>query len=70
MIEGKSDLISLDEATKQSGVSYGTIRRRILDGELVTYRDGRDRRKRLVSVQDLQKLFVPQVVSCNREEAA
>jgi excisionase family DNA binding protein len=56
----KSDqLITVEQAAERHGVSTETIRRRIVAGELPVYRNNQDRRVRLVSIGDLDRVFQP-----------
>ena len=50
------DYVPLGEAQRRLGVSLPLLRRRVLAGELPVFVDGRDRRLRLVRVEDLERL--------------
>jgi excisionase family DNA binding protein len=52
-------LVSIDEAAKRFDVSTDTVRRRIAQGRLTVFLDGRDRRRRLVSLEQLEQLLKP-----------
>ena len=53
------DLVSSREAAKRLGVSPVTLRRRVNRGELATYVDPLDDRRKLLRVQDLEALRQP-----------
>lgn len=65
MKQANSSFVGLEKAAAIAGVSYGTIRRRILDGQLKVYQDGRDRRCRLVSIEELNELFAVKELEVN-----
>lgn len=48
-------LLTIDRAAIVAGMHQRTLRRRIAAGELVTLKDPRDRRKKLIRLADLQK---------------
>jgi excisionase family DNA binding protein len=52
-------LVSIDEAAKRFDVSTDTVRRRVAQGRLTVFLDGRDRRRRLVSLEQLEQLLKP-----------
>jgi len=60
-IEG-AELIPFDEASRRLGVPRRTLVRRLADGSVDVYRDGLDRRRRLVLADDLVKLTQPTVI--------
>lgn len=66
----RNDLISIDEAIRLYGTSYQTIRRRIAGGELTVYLDGGDRRKKLIPVSQLNRVFAIRPIVDNPAEAA
>jgi hypothetical protein len=49
--------VTFSEAQKRAGVSYPTLRDRVRRGELVIYANPKDRRSRLVAVDDLDRLM-------------
>lgn len=55
-------LVTFDEAQKLSGLPRRTFYRRLSDGSIRVFADGRDRRRRLVPVADLEKLTEPLVI--------
>jgi len=65
-IEG-AELVSFTEAAARLELPRRTLMRRLADGRIDVYADGRDRRRRLVSAADLAKLTEPTVI---RERAA
>lgn len=48
---------TMTEAAELVGVSRTTLHRRIVSGELVAVRSERDRRKRLVDLEAVRRLF-------------
>ena len=48
-------LVSIDRAATLAGMNQRTFRRRVASGELVTLTDPRDRRRKLVRLDDLRK---------------
>ncbi len=60
--------VSLDEAAKLRGMAARTLRRRAAAGELTLYRDGVDRRRRLVRLGDLDAITRPRPVSRPAQE--
>jgi excisionase family DNA binding protein len=52
-------LLPIEEAGRRLGVPYRTMRRRIEDGTLKTYRHDRDRRQKLVALDDVARLITP-----------
>lgn len=50
-------LLPIEEAGRRLDVPYRTMRRRIEDGTLPTFRSDRDRRKKFVKVDDVVRLF-------------
>jgi excisionase family DNA binding protein len=63
MDRNAEDLLTLEQAAQRYGVSVDTLRRRVVAGELPVFVDGRDRRRRLVSVTDLELVFRPRLVT-------
>ena len=57
-----AEMISLDEAVRRLGLPRRTFARRLADGSIDVYQDGRDRRQRLVLVTDLERLTRPIVI--------
>ncbi len=49
------NLVSIDRAAIMAGMNERTFRRRIAAGELPTLTDCRDRRRKLVRLDDLRK---------------
>jgi excisionase family DNA binding protein len=60
-------LLPVEEAGRRLGVPYRTMRRRIEDGTLKTYRHDRDRRQKLVAIDDVAALFRPQPADARQE---
>lgn len=60
------ELVSIEEAAERLGTSRETIRRRILRGDLSVYADGRDRRRRLLNVRELDLLSLPKLIRDRR----
>jgi hypothetical protein len=58
-------------AAKALGVNYRTLRRRIERGELETFRDPLNDKRRLVRISDLERLRTPRPAQpAQREQAA
>ncbi len=55
--------VTFGEAQRRAGVSYPTLRDRVRRGELVIYANPKDRRSRLVAVDDLEKLLTPRQIN-------
>lgn len=55
--------IPIRTAAKEAGVSLDTLRRRIEEGGIATYRRPLDKRFRLVRESDLVRLTAPQLIS-------
>lgn len=53
------ELVPISEAIRRTGLSHETIRKRIVSGELPHWIDGRDRRRKLVRVDDLARMMQP-----------
>jgi len=51
-----SQFVRADEACRRTGLSERSLDRRIYAGEIPSFRDPRDRRYRLVAVEDLDRL--------------
>ena len=51
--------MTLGQAEERLGISRATVRRKVLSGDLATYDDPRNRRVRLVKVDDLERLATP-----------
>lgn len=51
--------VTLAEAGRRLGVAKGTAQRMAQDGRLQTFRDQRDKRVRLVKVEDVERLARP-----------
>ncbi len=64
----EATLIPIEEAAKLRGLAPRTLRRRIAAGELTLYRDGADRRKRLLNLAELEALTQPQPIKHRAEE--
>jgi hypothetical protein len=60
-------LIPAEEAGRRVGVPYRTIARRIKDGTIPTYRHDRDRRQKLVAIDDVAALFTPRPADAPQE---
>jgi excisionase family DNA binding protein len=60
-------LLPIEEAGRRLGVPYRTMRRRIEDGTLKTYRHDRDRRQKLVAIDDVAALFTPRPAETPQE---
>jgi hypothetical protein len=56
------ELIPLEEAVRRLGLPRRTFARRIADGSVDLYRDGRDRRRKLIHVGDVDRLARPVLV--------
>jgi predicted DNA-binding protein (UPF0251 family) len=56
-------MLPIGEAGKRFGVPRRTLDRRVQDGTLVTYQSDRDRRVRLVALDDVLKIFTPRPTS-------
>ena len=52
-------LLPIEEAGRRLGIPYRTMKRRIDDGTIRTYRHDRDRRQKLVALDDVAALFTP-----------
>lgn len=52
-------MLPIGEAGKRLGVPRRTLDRRVQDGTLVTYQNDRDRRVRLVALDDVLQIFAP-----------
>jgi hypothetical protein len=61
-------LITKAQAVQLSELPLRTFERRVRSGEITIYRDGRDRRKRLVSLEDVQRIRQPIPLGSNRHE--
>ena len=57
-----AEMIPIDEAVRRLGLPRRTFARRLADGSVDVFRDGRDRRRRLVLVADLERLTEPTVI--------
>ncbi len=57
------ELVPMTEAAKRAGVSQVTFRDRVRRGEIVTFTNPRDRRSRLVSVGDLDRMMTPRPIN-------
>ncbi len=55
MTPGKPQLVPIGHAAHLSGMSQRTLRRRIAAGEVATLTDPRDRRRKLVRMDDLRR---------------
>jgi len=62
MLTEGAELVSFDEASARLGLPRRTLRQRLADGRVDVYQDGRDRRRRLVQVTDLDRLTQPTIV--------
>jgi excisionase family DNA binding protein len=60
-IEG-AELVSFTEAAARLELPRRTLMRRLADGRIDVYQDGRDRRRRLVRADDLAKLTETTVI--------
>jgi len=60
-IEG-AELVSFTEAAARLDLPRRTLMRRLADGRIDVYQDGRDRRRRLVRADDLAKLTQTTVI--------
>ncbi len=60
-------LLPVEEAGRRLGVPYRTMRRRIEDGTIPTYRNDRDRRMKLVALADVARLFDPRPATKDQE---
>lgn len=56
------EFISYREVEMRLGIARRTLQERIQLEGIQTYRDGRDRRRRLIDARDLPKLMEPQPV--------
>ncbi len=56
MMSDLSRFVRTDEACRRSGLSERNLARRIADGEIPAFRDPRDRRWRLIRIDDLPDL--------------
>lgn len=63
-------LVPVEEAGRRLGVPYRTMRRRIVDGTIPVYRSDRDRRMKLVALDDVARLFTPRQVEAEADTAA
>jgi excisionase family DNA binding protein len=52
-------MVTIEEAARREAVSEQTIRRRIASGELPSFVSARDKRRRLVTTADLDRVFRP-----------
>ncbi len=64
----EAEYIAVDEAARRRGLAPRTLRRRIAAGELPLYRDGVDRRRRLVRLSDLDELIRPRPIARRARE--
>ncbi len=55
--------VTIGEAQRRIGVSHPTFRNRVRRGEIATFTNPRDRRSRLVAVEDLERLLTPRPIS-------
>ena len=62
----ESRLETIADAARRKGVSHETVRRRVLAGELKSFQNNRDRRQRLVSVEEVDRIFEPTLITLNR----
>ncbi len=65
--------VTVTEAKRRIGVSAPTWGERVRRGEIVLYSNPRDRRSRLVAVDDLDRLMTPRPINAqdgNPERAA
>lgn len=60
--EMAEQFVTVTEAHRRAGVSLTTLRDRARRGELVLYNNPRDKRSRLVALEDLDRLLTPQPV--------
>jgi excisionase family DNA binding protein len=51
--------LTMAEALTRLGISKATLQKRVRAGELPTYRDPRNKRVRLVKVEDVDRLAQP-----------
>ena len=56
MQSGSDEFIMLTEASRLTGIGRCALRRRVRAGELPVFVDGRDVRRKLVKVVDLERL--------------
>ncbi len=54
--------VTIGEAQRRVGLSSPTFRDRVRRGEIVVFSNPRDRRSRLVAVDDLEKLLTPRPI--------
>ncbi len=57
--------VTVTEAKRRVGLSAPTWCERVRRGEIVLYSNPRDRRSRLVAVEDLDRLMTPQPLPVN-----
>jgi excisionase family DNA binding protein len=57
-----AELVSFAEAAARLDLPRRTLMRRLADGSIDVYQDGRDRRRPLVQVTDLDRLTQPTIV--------
>jgi excisionase family DNA binding protein len=68
MAEANRQFIGLAELAERTGVSLITIRRRIAAGEVPVYQSGQDKRRYLVSVDEVDRLATPERVDVRRRD--
>ncbi len=61
--------IPLTEVERRTGLPRRTLARRLANGDIPTYVDGRDHRRRVIAVSDLPALTSPKPVSRRSERA-
>jgi len=59
--------VPIEEAGRRYGVSYRTMRNRVVDGTIQTYRSDRDRRMTLVAIDEIDRIFAPRPDTANSE---
>lgn len=63
-----SELVGTLEAAKRYGVTPHTLRRRVLRGQLQTFVDPLDERRRLIRVRDLEEMRIPRPVVARSDQ--
>ncbi len=64
----REGFVPFTQAADRIGVSRPTLRRMIADGELILYRNPRDKRQRLVALDELDRCTAPRPIAPRSEE--
>jgi hypothetical protein len=62
-----SRYVPVEEASRICGVPYRTLARRVADGTIPTYKYDRDRRHKLVAIDEVARVFAPRPADTPQE---